>query len=180
MYSAKHTALGRPCRVQGAVAEHAAFPGPSRHAAPQASGPSEIEERWSSSTHLSGITENQWHFRIHQFYTLSTSTSLNVKASCSFSHFYIFPFLELHALFHTVCPLTVSQYSNPYASVAFPPAAHLQDNPTSPLPHHSPAAAKLGAHDLGNKRPSFPVGSFQDFPRRSRAVFPPRELRLLH
>lgn len=147
------------------MAEHAAFPGPSRHAAPQASGPSEIEERWSSSAHLSGITEKE-AFRIHEFYTLSTSTSLNVKASCSFSHFYIFfPFLELHALFHTVCPLTQC------LNTAIPLRqwhSHLQHifeiPPTSPLPHHFPAAAKLGARDPGNKRPSFPVGSFQDPP----------------
>lgn len=103
----------------------------------------------SSNAHLSGITENE-AFHINHFYTL-TFTSLNVKTSCSFSHFYIFfPFSEPNAVFHTHSVTSHSVVLHPLCQCHSCQQQIFKIPPTFPLPHHSPSD-QSGDCDPGNK-----------------------------
>lgn len=182
-FDSSHAAVPSPgphkvsCRVQvgcSSLAEQLAFLRPSQlqHWVPSDWTKSKGALK-TAMLYSSGITEKEAFFT-NQFYTLLMFTSLNVKTSCSFCHFYIFfPFWELNSLcfIHnqlTVMPHSVSihQHGVFFAyQLAFLLPAHLQITPQHPRCPTTPLVLQLNQEpNPGNKRPSCTVGSSQDSP----------------
>lgn len=68
--------------------------------------------------------------------------------------------------YHITQCLNTSQYSVGSSPLSISRhSCYIKTPPTPPLTHRSPSVAAIpGAHDLGNKSPSFIVGSAQDSP----------------